>query len=187
MFHDLRPSGSSEDFRTNQQPFNYSGNYSKKTSLESEDHEIKHEARQFTQEITEEAVKKEGFMKVVKQILGSGVLGKILSNLLDKILDKQYSKKGKNESKEEIIQSKIAQAKFIQKWKEENVLALPMLNRVKDKKLVLENYRMNLGISKALREAIKELSEYLQVLCLESNDMSDEALSSNIYTSPFRL
>lgn len=74
--------------------------------------------------------------------------------------------------------NKLAQIKFIQKCKEENVLALPMLNRLKDKKLVLNNYRMNEGISKALSAAIKELGEYIEVIGLESNDINDIALES---------
>ena len=78
------------------------------------------------------------------------------------------------------IQSKLAQVKFIQKWKEENVLALPMLNRLKEKSLILNNYRMNVGISKALAASFKDLSEYIEILGLESNDLTDEALECNI-------
>ena len=37
------------------------------------------------------------------------------------------------EFNKEIMKKKLAQLKFIQKCKEENVLALPMLNRLNDK------------------------------------------------------
>lgn len=70
----------------------------------------------------------------------------------------------------------MAQIKFIQKWKEENVLALPMLNRLKEKSLIINNYRMNNGIAKALGASFKELNEYIEVLGLESNDLLDEGL-----------
>jgi hypothetical protein len=53
-----------------------------------------------------------------------------------------------------------------------------MLNRLTNKKLILKNYRMNDGISKALGEALKELNEYIETLGLESNDISDTALES---------
>ena len=89
----------------------------------------------------------------------------------------QIKHSGKEFSKE-IVKKKLAQLKFIQKCKEENVLALPMLNRLKDKKLVLENYRMNEGISKALQTAIMELSDHIEIIFLKSNDINDQALSS---------
>ena len=53
-----------------------------------------------------------------------------------------------------------------------------MLNKLQDKKLVLDNYRMNEGISIALQTAIKELSDLIEVLVLKSNDINDIALSS---------
>ena len=56
-----------------------------------------------------------------------------------------------------------------------------MLNRLKEKSLILNNYRMNNGISKALGASFKELNEYIEVLSLESNDLSDEALECNIF------
>ena len=46
---------------------------------------------------------------------------------------------------------------------------------------------MNFGISKALAAAFKELKEYIEILGLEGNDLTDEALErKEIYFIQFR-
>lgn len=106
-----------------------------------DDTDVNNGVNKFANELTVEAVKKNIFFKIVKGVVGSAP---------EKDDKKKYSQKD--------VTNKLAQIKFIQKCKEENVLALPMLNRLKDKKLILSNYRMNNGIAKALKDAIKELS-----------------------------
>jgi hypothetical protein len=52
------------------------------------------------------------------------------------------------------------------------------LNRIKDKKLILNNYRLNDGLSEALQDALEELGDQIEVLSLTSNDIPDKALAS---------
>lgn len=58
-----------------------------------------------------------------------------------------------------------------------------MLNRLKNKTLILENYRMNDGISKALSDALVELNEYIEIFGLYNNDISDTALKCKFHHS----
>jgi len=94
--------------------------------------------------------------------------------------DKQQRSVKANEASRVNVKSKLAQIKFIEKCIQEKVLALPMLNKIKDKKLILNNYRMNDGIAKALHDALIELQDLVEVVSFESNDISDKALEGSI-------
>ncbi|CAI2364707.1 unnamed protein product [Moneuplotes crassus] len=123
-------------------------------------------------ELTSEVNAKKQFYQVAKNVLNSGMLDKFLGVKFSKTEKKKYTKNN--------VKNKLAQMKFIQKCKEENVLAVPVINKLKEKKLILENYRMNEGLAKALEAAIEELAEYIEVIALKSNDMNDASLSKII-------
>ncbi|CAI2382226.1 unnamed protein product [Moneuplotes crassus] len=173
---DTTKNRSSQFFLTQE---NFKPELKKEISTNSQDD--KNDVKILEKELTNEVYGKKEFFQVVKNVLKRGVFTKILDKKHPENQKKSKYTKGN-------VKNKLAQMKFIQKCKEENVLAVPVINKLKDKKLILENYRMNEGLAKALEAAIEELAEYLEVLALKSNDMNDASLASiikGVCTNPY--
>ena len=77
----------------------------------------------------------------------------------------------------EFAHREMAKASFIQ-WCERNlVVALPLLLRIKDKKLILEGYQLNYGLCAAIAMAFEQFSDIATEFILQRNRMTDEDFS----------
>ena len=79
-----------------------------------------------------------------------------------------------NKEKREKAQREMANANFIQFCSQNLVVSLPLLLKIKDKKLILENYQLNYGLCTAIAMAFESFEDIATEFILSGNKMTDE-------------
>ena len=72
----------------------------------------------------------------------------------------------------------MAKTSFITECEKNLVVTLPLLLRIKDKKIVLERYQLNYGLCQALSIAFSQFKDIATDFHLDSNNLSDEDFSA---------
>lgn len=65
--------------------------------------------------------------------------------------------------------------KYLQFCKNEKVLPLPILNKIEDGVLALEDYKLNYGLCKALGSVLDDLGGLIRKIVLKNNGINDES------------
>lgn len=63
--------------------------------------------------------------------------------------------------------------KYLQFCKNEKVLPLPILNKIEDGVLALEDYKLNFGLCKALGGVLGDLGALIRKIVLKNNGITD--------------
>lgn len=65
--------------------------------------------------------------------------------------------------------------KYLQFCKNEKVLPLPILNKIEDGVLALDDYKLNFGLCKALGNVLDDLGSLIRKIVLKNNGINDLA------------
>ena len=74
----------------------------------------------------------------------------------------------------EDVHKEMAKTSFIQQCEKSMVVTLPLLLRIRDKKLIMEGYQLNNGLCNALGIAFSQFKDIATDFHLASNGMHDE-------------
>ena len=71
----------------------------------------------------------------------------------------------------------MANRKYLLICKNEHVLPLPVIDKIVDKVLLLEHYKLDLGHCKAIGSSLEQLGNYIRKIELNENGINDEGFS----------
>ena len=71
----------------------------------------------------------------------------------------------------------MAKASFIQFCERNLVVAVPLLLRIKEKKLILEGYQLNYGLCAAIAMAFEQFGDIATEFILHRNRLTDQDFS----------